>query len=45
MKKQELQQILKMLQEQGYISDNTIAMSILFAMKLENHYWLKALLV
>ncbi len=35
MKKQELQQIQKMLQEQGYISDNAIAMSIFLAMKLE----------
>jgi len=35
MKSQELQQIQKMLQEQGYISDATIAMSIFLAMKLE----------
>ncbi len=35
MKKQELQQIQKMLQEQGYIGDTAIAMSIFLAMKLE----------
>ncbi|NHF59484.1 MoxR family ATPase [Flavobacteriaceae bacterium TP-CH-4] len=35
MKTPELQQIQKMLQEQGYIGDDTIAMSIFLAMKLE----------
>jgi len=35
MKTAELSQIKKMLQEQGYIDDGAIAMSIFLAMKLE----------
>ncbi len=43
MKTHELSQIQKMLQDQGYIDDGGIAMSIFLAMKLENPCWLKVL--
>lgn len=35
MKSQELSRVQKMLQEQGYISDGAIAMSVFLAMQLE----------